>query len=61
MAAAASVPTDHWFYSLFQSTPDLIALLLQAAGAVGAAAPSLGPESPGNQLYRYCFAEALRL
>jgi hypothetical protein len=23
--AAASVPTDHWFYSLFQSTPDLIA------------------------------------
>jgi predicted transposase YdaD len=22
----ASVPTDHWFYSLFQSTPDLIAL-----------------------------------
>jgi hypothetical protein len=32
------VPTDHWFYSLFQSTPDLIALLLQAAGAAGAAA-----------------------
>ena len=53
MAAAASVPTDHWFYSLFQSTPDLIALLLQAAGAAGAAAPSLGPESPGNQLYRF--------
>jgi predicted transposase YdaD len=47
------VPTDHWFYSLFQSTPDLIALLLQAAGAAGAAAPSLGPESPGNQLYRF--------
>jgi predicted transposase YdaD len=46
------VPTDHWFYSLFQSTPDLIALLLQAAGAA-AAAPSLGPESPGNQLYRF--------
>jgi predicted transposase YdaD len=52
MAAAASVPTDHWFYSLFQSMPDLIALLLQAAGAA-AAAPSLGPESPGNQLYRF--------
>jgi predicted transposase YdaD len=47
------VPTDHWFYSLFQSTPDLIALLLQAAGAAGAAAPSLGPESPGNELYRF--------
>jgi predicted transposase YdaD len=47
------VPTDHWFYSLFQSTPDLIALLLQAAGAAGAAAPRLGPESPGNQLYRF--------
>ena len=46
------MPTDHWFYSLFQSTPDLIALLLQAAGAA-AAAPSLGPESPGNQLYRF--------
>ncbi len=47
------MPTDHWFYSLFQSTPDLIALLLQAAGAAGAAAPRLGPESPGNQLYRF--------
>jgi predicted transposase YdaD len=47
------VPTDHWFYSLFQSTPDLIALLLQVAGAAGAAPPSLGPESPGNQLYRF--------
>ena len=47
------MPTDHWFYSLFQSTPDLIALLLQAAGAAGAAAPRLGPDSPGNQLYRF--------
>jgi predicted transposase YdaD len=46
------VRTDHWFYSLFQSMPDLIALLLQAAGAA-AAAPSLGPESPGNPLYRF--------
>jgi predicted transposase YdaD len=53
MATDASVPTDHWFYSLFQSTPDLIALLLQAAGAAGAAAPRLGPDSPGNQLYRF--------
>jgi len=52
VADAPSVRTDHWFYSLFQSMPDLIALLLQAAGAA-AAAPSLGPESPGNQLYRF--------
>jgi hypothetical protein len=48
MAAAASVPTDHWFYSLFQSTPDLIALLLQAAGAAGAAAPRLGLSLPAT-------------
>jgi hypothetical protein len=27
--------TDHWFYGLFQSAPDLIALLLPAAGAAG--------------------------
>jgi Uncharacterized conserved protein len=47
------VPTDHWFYSLFQSTPDLIALLLQSAGAARSAAPPLGPESPGDQLYRF--------
>ena len=42
--------TDHWFYGLFQSAPDLIALLLPAAGA---AAPSLGPDSPGDELYRF--------
>ena len=48
------MPTDHWFYSLFQSTPDLIALLLQAAGAARSpTAPSLGPESPGNRIYRF--------
>jgi predicted transposase YdaD len=46
------VPTDHWFYSLFQSTPDLIALLLQAAGAA-TRPPPLGPESPGDELYRF--------
>jgi hypothetical protein len=50
--------TDHWFYGLFQSAPDLIALLLPAAGAP---APSLGPDATGDALYRYCFAEALRL
>ena len=42
--------TDHLFYGLFQSAPDLIALLLPAAGAP---APSLGPDSPGDALYRF--------
>ena len=46
--------TDHWFYGLFQSAPDLIALLLPAAGAADASAvPSLGPDSPGDALYRF--------
>ena len=46
--------TDHWFYGLFQSAPDLITLLLPAAGAVEASAvPSLAPDSPGNVLYRF--------
>ena len=46
--------TDHWFYGLFQSAPDLIALLLPAAGAAGSSAvPSLGPDSPGDALYRF--------
>jgi len=46
--------TDHWFYGLFQSAPDLIALLLPAAGA--ASAPelrNLGPDAPGDVLYRF--------
>ena len=54
MAAPAgrgrALKTDHWFYGLFQSAPDLIALLLPAAGA---AAPSLGPDAPGDALYRF--------
>ena len=46
--------TDHWFYGLFQSTPDLIALLLPAPGAAGASAvPSFGPDAPGDALYRF--------
>jgi len=46
--------TDHWFYGLFQSAPDLIALLLPSVGAAGASAgPSLGPDSPGDALYRF--------
>ena len=42
--------TDHWFYGLFQSAPDLIALLLPQGGSE---APSLGPDSPGDALYRF--------
>ena len=51
--------TDHWFYSLFQSAPDLITLLLPVAGAVREGAtppappPSLGPDAPGDALYRF--------
>jgi len=46
--------TDHWFYALFQRAPDLIALLLPAAGAAGASAvPSLWPDSPGDALYHF--------
>ena len=45
-----ALKTDHWFYGLFQSAPDLIALLLpQGASAV----PKLGPDSPGDALYRF--------
>ena len=36
--------TDHWFYGLFQSAPDLIALLLPHGAAE---APSLGPVAAG--------------
>ena len=42
--------TDHWFYGLFQSAPDLIALLLPASGAV---VPCLGLDAPGDELYRF--------
>jgi predicted transposase YdaD len=44
------VKTDHWFYGLFQSAPDLVALLLPQGGSV---VPSLGPDAPGNALYRF--------
>ena len=46
--------TDHWFYGLFQSAPDLIALLLPAGAS---AAPELGPDSPGDALYRFAAPE----
>ena len=39
---------------LFQNARDLIALLLPASGA---AAPSLGPHSPGDALYRFAAPE----
>jgi predicted transposase YdaD len=42
--------TDHWFYGLFQSAPDLIALLLPE-GATGV--PSISPDAPGDALYRF--------
>jgi predicted transposase YdaD len=46
--------TDHWFYGLFQSVPDLITLLLPAAGAGSAPAlPNLGANAPGDALYRF--------
>lgn len=46
--------TNHWFYGLFQSAPDLIALLLSSVGAAGASAvPSVGPDAPGDVLYRF--------
>ena len=46
--------TDHWFYGLFQSAPDLIALLLPAGAS---AAPELGPGAPGDALYRFAAPE----
>ena len=54
--AGRAVKTDHWFYGLFQAAPDLITLLLP-----GVAVASLAADAPGDALYRYCFAEALRL
>ena len=55
--------TDHWFYGLFQSAPDLITLLLPAAGAAlpnlaadrptGPPAPTLAADAPGDALYRF--------
>ena len=40
--------TDHWFYGLFQSAPDLITLLLP-----GVSVASLGPGAQGDALYRF--------
>ena len=46
-----AVKTDHWFYGLFQSAPDLITLLLP--GVAGPAAPSLAADGSGAALYRF--------
>jgi len=45
-----AVKTDYWFYGLFQSAPDLVALLLPQGAS---AAASLGPDAPGDALYRF--------
>jgi predicted transposase YdaD len=50
------VKTDHWFYGLFQSAPDLITLLLPAAG-VAPGVPSLAVDGSGNALYRFDASE----
>ncbi|MFM7550099.1 MAG: hypothetical protein ACKO8I_14785 [Cyanobacteriota bacterium] len=42
--------TDHCFYGLVQSAPDLIALLLPEDVS---AVPALGPDAPGDALYRF--------
>lgn len=55
-AGTQVLKTDHWLYGLFQSAPDLITLLLPAAGATpgsGPNVPSLGPDAPGDAPYRF--------
>lgn len=52
----AAVKSDHWFFSIFQSAPDLIALLLPAPGSdadLPNPASGLEPEAPGDRLYRF--------
>ena len=49
-ASGWALKTDHWFYGLFKSAPDLIALLLPKGAA---AVPSLGPDAPGDALFRF--------
>ncbi len=49
-----AVKTDHWFYGLFQSAPDLITLLLPAAaGPAALPVPSLDADASGDELYRF--------
>ncbi len=49
--------TDRWYYSVFQSAPDLIRSLLPGSDT-GAEALSLDPAAPGDRHYRF---EALEL
>jgi len=49
------VNTDHWYYRVFQSAPDLIRSLLPGSAAA-ANALCLDPNAPGDRLYRYCFS-----
>ena len=46
-AGVWALKTDHWFYGLFQSAPDLITLLLPAEVV------DLGPDDLGDALYRF--------
>ena len=56
------VNTDRWYYRVFQSAPDLVRSLLPGSSATATAnALSLDPSAPGDSLYRYFYAEALRL
>ena len=54
--SAARVKTDHWYYRVFQSAPDLICGLLPGAAA-HAAHLSLDPTAPGDRLYRFAALE----
>ncbi len=53
--------TDRWYCRVFQSAPDLIRSLLPGSEAGLSRDLRLDPAAPGERLYRYCFAEALRL
>ena len=49
--------TDHWYYRVFQSAPDLIRSLLPGSAA-SASEFGLAPDAPGDRLYRF---EALEI
>ena len=45
--------TDRWYYSVFQSAPDLIRSLLPGSAAANANPLSLDPAAPGDRHYRF--------
>jgi predicted transposase YdaD len=45
--------TDHWFYGLFQSAPDLITLLLPQGPSAALPPPGLAADASGDTLYRF--------